>query len=221
MYLGKSDQGYTAWINIHTQAGRIVFLYTILFWNECRERRTWAASESRLQWRGWESRGQNWWPSMMGGSSSDGKNAETEGEGESAEIVWCSFHPSGSVAIEGSTFYAAVNWAAERFEWLSSAVCMWSWKVEKFWRKKRTRSTSVWYFHFLMVWTIFDSVTGCYWQGWLLRGRSQTHFFRHNILQMLLSLKCSHSYNTWLCFILSFVSSSALNQTHPANWHDH
>lgn len=41
---------------------------------------------------------------MMGESSSDGENAETEGEGESAEIVWCSFHPSGSVAIEESTF---------------------------------------------------------------------------------------------------------------------
>lgn len=93
-----------AGINIHTQAGRIVFLSTILFWNECQERRTWAASESKLQWRGWECRGQNWWPSMMGESSSNGKNAETEGEGESAEIVWCSFHPSGSVAIGGSTF---------------------------------------------------------------------------------------------------------------------
>lgn len=40
----------------------------------------------------------------MGESSSDGENAEIVREAKSAEIVWCSFHPSESVAIEQSTF---------------------------------------------------------------------------------------------------------------------
>lgn len=67
--------------------------------------------------------------------------------------------------------------SSEWFEWLFSTACTRSWKT---WASRevgeRKWLTSVWYFHFLAVWTVVDSdvFTGSRLrQGWLLRKMGQ------------------------------------------------
>lgn len=98
----------------------------------------------------------------------------------------------------GKYLYAIVNWAAEWFEWLSTAVCVCVELkgTEVLEEKKRKQSTSVWYFHFLTVWTIFDSdVLLALGYDKVQRGESSTHST---------DPKCSCSYNaSWVCLIRS------------------